>query len=252
MYVQSQLLEDSWNISPENTVQILLNARNIRGGKGEKCVVFQGLLWLRANKPGTYLLNLAEFLRVGCFKDLLQLVGMMSKEQDKYPKLGIQDEFIELELMAEFLKSDMEKLDVFKTITASEMSDENEEGKKKQSSPRLSLAAKWAPSEGSHFDREHLRFAKRLAKLLFPAEKYPLPMYRKTLSSLRKQLFLTETAMCAKQWDKINYNVVPSRAAKLLKKAFQKNDSERYSKYLEDCKSGKAKINTAAIFPHEV
>jgi hypothetical protein len=59
--------------------------------------------------------------------------------------------------------------------------------------------------------------------------------------------------MCAKQWDEIDFNTVPSLAAARYRSAFLRNAEERYSKYIEALKSGTpAKVNAGAIFPHDV
>jgi hypothetical protein len=46
------LLEKGWLENPEHVVQLLMHARDCRGGKGEREVVLIGLMWLRAMKPG--------------------------------------------------------------------------------------------------------------------------------------------------------------------------------------------------------
>ena len=72
----NDLIANSWNINPEDTIKILMNGRDIRGGKGERAVSYTGLLWLRTNKPMTYLLNLATFINLGCYKDLLYITKL--------------------------------------------------------------------------------------------------------------------------------------------------------------------------------
>jgi hypothetical protein len=59
-----------WNENPETTLQVLLHARDChsvkgKGGKGERLVVYYALIWLRINRPRSYLANLITFLRVG-------------------------------------------------------------------------------------------------------------------------------------------------------------------------------------------
>lgn len=101
------------------------------------------------------------------------------------------------------------------------------------------LCAKWMPRKGawSVYLRESFGMSPK--------------QYRKTLVSLTK---VVETPMCAKEWHNINYNHVPSRAAKLYSKAFTRHDSSRYNEYLERLTVGdpRAKINASAIFPHEI
>lgn len=105
------------------------------------------------------------------------------------------------------------------------------------------LAAKWTPRKGD--------FAVAFRKYLGWSPK----RYRKTLVNLTK---VVEQQMCAKNWNEINYNHVPSVAAKRYRKAFFKNDKERFEAYVNALTKGeafegqKAKINASAIFPHDV
>lgn len=76
--------------------------------------------------------------------------------------------------------------------------------------------------------------------------------YRKTLSKLREYIKVVERQMSAKEWDKINYETVPSRANLNYNGAFLRNDEERRRTYLENLKKGEAKINASVLFPHDI
>ena len=73
--------------------------------------------------------------------------------------------------------------------------------------------------------------------------------YRKTLV---KASDTVEQKMCARKWSEIEYSKVPSVAMNKYNKAWYRNDKERFEKYLEDVKSGKEKINSSVIFPHDI
>ncbi len=75
--------------------------------------------------------------------------------------------------------------------------------------------------------------------------------YRKLLSKLSSTV---EQQMCGKEWGEINYSHVPSVASKKYRKAFNRNDQERYQEYLNKLTKGDSdvKINAEAIFPHDV
>ena len=105
------------------------------------------------------------------------------------------------------------------------------------------LCAKWMPREKSS-KRGH---AKKIRGYLGLSS----VDYRKLLSSLSSTV---EQSMCQNKWDEINYNHVPSQAARIYKKAFAKHDTERYEQYLNDLAIGAegAKINAGAIFPHDI
>lgn len=58
--------------------------------------------------------------------------------------------------------------------------------------------------------------------------------------------------MCAKEWSKIDYSKLPSKAMSDLMKAFSKNDLERFQSYLTSVEKGEAKINAGAVYPYDV
>jgi hypothetical protein len=128
----------------------------------------------------------------------------------------------------------------------------------------ISLAAKWAPSEGGHYASQ----AKRLARILFGGDSTKqgggsgfvskqhmqscMKKYRSLLSNLRGHLCLTERLVCANRWESVNFNSVPSKCHQLLKKAFSKHCGERYAAYLAGLKKGVGKINVTGLAPHEL
>lgn len=113
----------------------------------------------------------------------------------------------------------------------------------------ISLLAKWMPSLTAHSPKTK-QLAKSMAHELNMKEKE----YRKTLSGLRKHLDIVERKMSAKEWDKINYSTVPSRANLLYNNAFLKNDEERRREFLQALERGDkdVKINASVLFPHDI
>ena len=99
------------------------------------------------------------------------------------------------------------------------------------------LCAKWMPRKGS--------FAAKIRSFLNLSPK----QYRKLLVGLTN---VVETQMCAKDWDKINFEHVPSLAMSRYGMAFTKNAQEHFSKYVESLKKGEVKVNTGAIYPYDV
>ena len=61
-----------------------------------------------------------------------------------------------------------------------------------------------------------------------------------------------EQLMCAKDWDKIEYSKLPSKAMSNLMKAFSKNDLSRFQEYLASLEKGEVKINTGAVYPYDI
>lgn len=99
------------------------------------------------------------------------------------------------------------------------------------------LVAKWMPRKGP--DAVELR--KFLG--LSPRD------YRKMLVEMTR---VVEQQMCAKDWDKIVYDHVPSVAAARYQKAFNKHDPTRYSEYRDGLKKGERKINASVVYPYDV
>ncbi|BFI32429.1 hypothetical protein MPTK2_4g05880 [Marchantia polymorpha subsp. ruderalis] len=130
----------------------------------------------------------------------------------------------------------------------------------------ISLAAKWAPSLDNSFDlRTLLCYA--IACQMFPKEASPEyealddrkygfavreRLRKEVLVPLRRALELPEIVMSAQKWGEVNYKRVASVAMKTYKDLFLKHDEERFTKYLEDVKAGKAKIAAGALLPHMI
>jgi len=110
-----------------------------------------------------------------------------------------------------------------------------------------SLLGKWMPSENT--SSKHKR---SLAAICREKLGRSPKVYRKMLSALRLKIRVVEREMCAKQWSQINYENVPSKASLKYRKAFSRNDGERYKQYLEDVKSGKKTIKVATLYPYEI
>lgn len=111
----------------------------------------------------------------------------------------------------------------------------------------VSLLAKWMPSEKASA-KSTVTLAKGLARELHMSAKE----YRKTLSALRAYIDVTEVKMCSKEWDKIDYSTVPSKAGLNYKRAFLRHDEERYSDFINKVNAGEAKINAAVLYPHDI
>lgn len=87
--------------------------------------------------------------------------------------------------------------------------------------------------------------AKKIQKKLNISEKE----YRKLLVANTK---VVEQQMCAKKWNEINYEQVPSVAMNKYNKAWYRNDEIRFKEYLDSVNKGEKKINASVIFPHDI
>ena len=185
-----------------------------------------------------YKKNIYNYIdKYGCWKDLLYIA-----EKD------VKFLYVETRLFAKKLVEDKNKL---------EKNDDN-----------ISLCAKWSPSENKNHDKK-LYISKEIALDILYLEynihkKISLEDYNKYkeksgeyyrkqyLSPLRNKINIIEKLLCNKEYNKINYESVPSIAHKRLKNTFMKHDMERYNNYLKKLQKGIAKINTTGILPHEL
>lgn len=106
------------------------------------------------------------------------------------------------------------------------------------------LCAKWMPRPNVD-NRDKKRWANALRKSLGLSPK----QYRKLLVDNSNTV---EQLMCSKEWGKIEYSKLPSKAMSDLMKAFSKNDLARFQEYLASVNKGEAKINAGAVYPYDI
>ena len=75
--------------------------------------------------------------------------------------------------------------------------------------------------------------------------------YRKTLSALRAKINIIENNLRVKDYT-FDYEKQPSQAMLKYRKAFIRNDNERYSQFLDSVSQGKAKLHTGTLTPYEI
>jgi len=178
---------------------LTVQTRATRGaGKGEKALFYK-LMLLLAEAFGTEavcaLLPLVP--SYGYWKDLLALVALK-------PAAPVAD--AALRIMCEQLKEDEREL-----LKATE----------EKRTPKLSLCGKYAPREGSAFDKAPLKLAKTLAARLYGANTAAAARkYRKLVASLNAALNTTEVLMAANRWEEIKFASVASLCLQRCRKAF--------------------------------
>ena len=99
------------------------------------------------------------------------------------------------------------------------------------------LLAKWLPRKGP--------FANKVRRFLDMTPK----SYRKILVKLSNTV---EQNMCAKDWDTITYESVPSVAMSKYKKAFKRNDDARFSAFIDAVVKGETTIKAGVLFPYQL
>ncbi|MBQ3993594.1 MAG: DUF2828 family protein, partial [Erysipelotrichaceae bacterium] len=117
----------------------------------------------------------------------------------------------------------------------------------KKAGESVSLLAKWLPSINAS-NADTIKKGKYLAKCFGMSEK----QYRKTLSDLRAYLDVVEVKMSNDRFDQIDYGSVPSKAMNNYRKAFLRQDEERFNAYLAQVAKGKANINASILYPYDI
>jgi Domain of unknown function (DUF2828) len=229
----------------EDAFVLAFNARNIRGGKGEKAV-FQVLYGRLCETQGVVAQALLDLIpHYGCWNDLLVLAEASNR--------NISKAIVDLYAKTLYEESKMEK--------------------------PATLAAKWAPREGS----KHKELAKQIAYVLFPPQLVSthggrMNHYRRLVADMNAKLNTVETLMCSDRWDMIAPGSVPGRAGKLYSKAFLNLPSthkvkgeepkgefrhpdsakrmecrRKFEEHFAKAAKGEAKVHGAdTLFPHEV
>jgi hypothetical protein len=194
-------------------LKALFYIRDVRGGQGERKTFRTILKWLANNYPDIVRKNLLNVPLYGRWDDLYILFGT---ELEKDAMVA----------MTQQLATDWHNMKVKENV---------------------SLLAKWLKSENTS-SKESIKLASELREFLGWSSK----KYRKTLSQLRKYIDVVEVKMCARQWNDINFEHVPSKATLNYRKAFEKRANESYKEYLNRVEKGEAKINASAVFPYDI
>lgn len=194
-------------------IKTLFYARDVRGGLGERRVFRVILKWLANHHPDTVRKNLVYVSEFGRFDDLFTLMDTRC-QKDAIACIETQ------------LKQDVAAL-----------AEEN---------GSVSLLAKWLPSVNAS-NVEGVRLAKRIARSLGMND----AEYRKTLSALRERIHIIENDLRRKDYG-FDYSKQPSGAMYKYRKAFLRNDPERYSRFIEDVQAGKATLHADTLAPYQL
>jgi hypothetical protein len=198
--------------NPDMAMKLAFFARDVRGGLGERRVFRVMLRWLALNKPESAKKNISNIPEYGRFDDLLALFGT-DCEKDAMTHIEKQ------------LKTDLAAM---------------------ESGGSVSLLAKWLPSVNAS-NGDAVKKAKRIAKALGMND----AEYRKTLSRLRSFIKIIENNIRERDYT-FDYENQPSKALFKYRKAFARNDGERYGDFLARVSSGEAKLHTGTLVPYDI
>ena len=198
--------------NPDTAMKLLFFARDVRGGLGERRVFRVILNWLAVNEPASVKKNLEFVAEYGRYDDLLSLIGTPCERK-----------------MLLFVRKQF-----FRDLEAMEKGEP------------VSLLAKWLPSVNASNKVTRL-YGKKFAKILGFSD----ADYRKALSALRGRIRILENNLREKDYS-FDYEKQPSKALFKYRKAFARNDGERYQAFLSAAAKGEAVLHAYHVAPYEL
>lgn len=213
---------DAFMEDPYVALQILYHLRDSRNGKGEKESTLRLLMYMKDHYPNNYTANLGKIVsEYGCYKMLCEIFAR------DYQTNGAATALFPLKLLADAISA---------------------------GNP---LAAKWAPSEHSHYNHKKQGYQlSKICKLLGLMREDGKPdfqAYRGLISPLRTKANIVEQFCCADQWKLIDFNKVAAKAMLILsKKAFPSHCPTEFIAWKDAVAEGRAQVKTAGLQPHEI
>lgn len=199
--------------NPDIAMKILFYTRDIRGGLGERRLFRVALRFLCNSHKESVIKNMKWIAEFGRYDDFLILMDTPCEKK----AVSFLMEQLKKDIMFHYTK---------------------EQG--------ISLLAKWLPSINTS-NPEKVRLARKLAKAFGMSEKE----YRKTLSMLRKEIDIIENHLREEDYS-FDYENQSGNAMFKYRRAFYRNDKERYTEYLDKVSKNKAKMHTATLMPYEI
>ncbi len=196
----------------DTAMKLLFFARDIRGGLGERRVFRTVLSWLAKNEPESVKRNMEYIPEYGRFDDLIVLFDTPCENE-----------------MLSMLKKQFER----DLLCA-------------QNGEKVSLLAKWLPSVNAS-KGQTVRCAKRTARAFGMND----AAYRKAVSALRSEIHIIENHLRERDYS-FDYERQPSRALFKYRKAFARNDRERYRAFLSRVASGESRLHADHVSPYEL
>lgn len=220
--------------------------RDIRGGKGERCLFYAFIKSLYKHDSVTTIKLLEHVPEYGCWRDLWEILKIVPELKD-----GI--------------------LTVVRKVFIEDLAKAHSDQKDK-----MSLLAKWLPREGSG---KYPGMAHMLANVIYDSlancnsNRKRIIQYRKDVSFMNKILKTVEINMCNGTWRNIKPDTVPGRSLKIHSKAFLNEATQKdrvgeirfptnedrmecrqhFQEFIESVKKGVKKVHGAnVIMPHEL
>ena len=228
--------------NPVVAIKILFYMRNIRGGLGERNSFRVLLKELAQFYPETVRQIVYAVPEYGRWDDLLVLLDT-----------PVKDDVIAL------IKGQIEK-DKKAMEAGKAASEADVDAAQGQGAGSVSLLGKWLPSINTSSKESVAR-----AKIVSGALGMRAVEYRKLCSALRREIKILEDNLRRKDYT-FDYSKQPSQAMLRYKKAFMRNDEERYKAFLnkvveqaakvargeEVPEEERVKLNTKTLYPYQI
>ncbi len=185
---------------------------DIRGGMGERRAFRVILKYLAQNYPETVIKNIGNIAEYGRYDDILSLMDTACEQEA-------------VAYIKAVLKDDMKSM---------------------QAQDSVSLMAKWLPSVNAS-SKETVRLAKKIAKAMNMSD----ASYRRMLSALRAYIKILENNLREKDYT-FSYEKQPSKALFKYRKAFFRNDEERYSAFISKAVTDPSVMKTGSLTPYDI
>ena len=208
------LIINAYNENSDLAMKLIFYIRDVRQGMGERDFFRYAIKVLSDRHSDSILKNIKYIPEYGRWDDLYTLVDYKTYKDTVFS------------FMKEQVEKDLTEI--------------------KNGTNDVSLIGKWLKSENASSNE-----TKRLARMTMSAFNMKPKEYRKTLVKLRKAIDILETKLSKKEYDKIDYSKIPSRASMIYRSAFYRNDEDRYTSFLESVEKGEKTINTSNIYPYE-
>ena len=224
------------------TCCLIMYVRDILNGKGERKLGRDAFQWLLINYPDTMEKLIRVVPEYGRWDDLYCLFPNYLKLEDLT--------WVNGNYCSSINQATLERArEVQRTIITFVVEQLQTDWERIQKGQSISLAAKWAPTEGSSDDRKY-----GLVQQLCTEWKLHPKGYRVRIGEMRTVLGVVEKFCCTSSWDKIDYSKVPAQTMKKLRKAFTKHDAVRFSEWLRKLHepNPKTTIKSKTLHPHEL
>lgn len=193
-------------------IKTLFFARDIRGGLGERRFFRVIMNYLAKNYPEIVIKNIDNIAEYGRYDDILSLMDTACEQEA-------------IAYIKAVLQEDMENM---------------------QAQYSVSLMAKWLPSVNAS-SKETVRTARKIARAMGMSD----ASYRKMLSSLRAYIKILENNLRTRDYS-FEYEKQPSKALFKYRKAFIRNDEDRYEAFIRKAVANPSLLNTSCLTPYDI